>query len=159
MTYEPYPKRDPIKNYFPLPNELFHLGLNASEVAIYCYLVRCEDRTTYQCHPGYETIGNAVGLSRNTVRKYVHSLEEKGFIRTERTSVVTKKGEKRNGTLCYTILPIEGVKLHELRRQIRNAQEERKRREVQQVLETLSQERDDACRAELSPRDTPEPRP
>ena len=27
MKYNPYPKRDAIKNYFPLPNEIFMLGL------------------------------------------------------------------------------------------------------------------------------------
>lgn len=36
-------------------------------------------------YPSYRTIGDAVGMSRNTVCKYVRSLEEKGLIRTERT--------------------------------------------------------------------------
>ena len=27
MKYNRYPKRDAIKNYFPLPNEIFTLGL------------------------------------------------------------------------------------------------------------------------------------
>ena len=30
-----YPQRDPIKNFFPLPNELFHLKLTAGEIAVY----------------------------------------------------------------------------------------------------------------------------
>ena len=33
--YYPYPKRDPIKNYFPLPNEIFLLGLTPGELAVY----------------------------------------------------------------------------------------------------------------------------
>ena len=37
-------KRDPIKNYFPLPNEIFVLGLNAGEIAVYAYLLFCENR-------------------------------------------------------------------------------------------------------------------
>ena len=49
--YYPYPKRDPIKNYFPLPNEIFLLGLTPGELAVYSYLMRCEDRKTHQCHP------------------------------------------------------------------------------------------------------------
>ena len=64
-------KRDPVKNYFPLPNEIYQLGLSHSAIAVYGYLLRIEDRRTYQCHPSYATIGKAVGMSRNTVRKYV----------------------------------------------------------------------------------------
>ena len=79
-------KRDPVKNYFPLPNEIYQLGLSHGAIAVYGYLLRIEDRRTYQCHPSYATIGKAVGMSRNTVRKYVQELEERGLIRTERTS-------------------------------------------------------------------------
>ena len=46
--------------YFSLPDEIFLLGLNAGELAVYSYLKRCEDRKTHQCWPndweicGYE---------------------------------------------------------------------------------------------------------
>ena len=100
-------KRDPVKNYFPLPNEIYHLGLSHGAIAVYGYLLRIEDRRTYQCHPSYATIGKAVGMSRNTVRKYVQELEERGLIRTERTSIITRDGRKQNGSLLYTILPIQ----------------------------------------------------
>ena len=46
-------------------------------------------------------------LSENTVRKYVQELEERGLIRTERTSIITRDGRKQNGSLLYTILPIQ----------------------------------------------------
>ena len=36
--YYPYPKRDPIKNYFPLPNEIFLLGRPPGVLAWYMYL-------------------------------------------------------------------------------------------------------------------------
>ncbi|MEF2644941.1 MAG: helix-turn-helix domain-containing protein [Oscillospiraceae bacterium] len=39
-----------------------------------------EDRTTYQCYASYRTIGNAVNMSPNTVRKYVTELVERGLI-------------------------------------------------------------------------------
>lgn len=94
-------KRDPVKNYFPLPNEIYQLGLSHSAIAVYGYLLRIEDRRTYQCHPSYATIGKAVGMSRNTVRKYVQELEERGLIRTERTSIITRDGRKQNGSLLY----------------------------------------------------------
>ena len=102
-----YLKRDPIKNYFPLPNEIFLLGLSPGELAVYSYLMRCEDRRTHQCHPAYKTIGRAVHLSPNTVAKHVNSLREKRLIDTEHTEVILKNGEKHNGTLLYTIRPIE----------------------------------------------------
>ena len=107
MKYSRYPKRDAIKNYFPLPNELFILGLNAGEISIYSYLLCLENSKTFQCWPSYKTIGKAVDMSQNTVRKYVQCLEDKALITTEPTTVYTKSGEKRNGSLLYTIRPIQ----------------------------------------------------
>ena len=108
------------KNYFPLPNVIFSLGLSPGEIVVYSYLLCCEDRKTYQCHPSYKTIGQAVGMSTNTVQKYITALGEKGFISIEPTSIITKSGQKRNGTLRYTIRPIqEAVELyhqHQLRK-------------------------------------------
>ena len=44
-------------------------------------------------------------MSVNTVRKHVCSLADKGLISTEDTTVFTKTGLKRNGSLLYTIRP------------------------------------------------------
>ena len=79
---------------------------------MYAYLLYCEDRKTFRCHPSYRAIGRALKMSRNTVSKYVKRLEEKQLIRTEPTDVRTAQGKKRNGNLCYTILPIEQAKEH-----------------------------------------------
>jgi hypothetical protein len=57
--------------------------------------------------PSYKTIGKAMDMSQNTVRKYVLSLEDKALITTEPTTVYTKSGKKRNGSLLYTIRPIQ----------------------------------------------------
>ena len=97
------------KNYFPLPNVIFSLGLSPGEIAVYSYLLHCEDRKTYQCYPSYKTIGQAVGMSTNTVQKYIFELADKGFITIEPTGVITKSGQKRNGSYCYTIRPIQEV--------------------------------------------------
>ena len=97
------------KNYFPLPNVIFSLGLSPGEIAVYSYLLHCEDRKTYQCYPSYKTIGPAVGMSTNTVQKYIFELADKGFITIEPTSVITKSGQKRNGSYRYTIRPIQEV--------------------------------------------------
>ena len=99
MKFTRYPKRDAIRDYFPVPNEIFSLGLSTGEIAVYAYLMYCEDRKTFQCHPSYRTIGNAVGMSRNTVKKYVDGLIDEGLITVEPTAVVTKNGVKRNGNL------------------------------------------------------------
>ena len=95
-----------VNHYFTPPNEIFCLGLSSGEIAVYSYLLRCENRKTYQCYPSYRTIGQALKMSQNTVRKYVQSLEDKHLISTERTEVIAKDGRKRNGTLLYTIRPI-----------------------------------------------------
>ena len=107
--FQRWPKRDPNKHYYLVPNEVFNLGLSSHEIAVYNYLLRCEDRRTYQCHPSYRTIGRAVQLSENTVRKYVAGLEEKGLIRTEPTVVRSKDGRLLNGNLLYTICPIQAA--------------------------------------------------
>lgn len=95
-----------LKNYFPLPNEIFSLGLYSGEISVYAYLMYLEDRKNIQCHPSYKTIGRALKMSRNTVRKYVKGLEEKRLILTEPSSVTLKSGKKQNGNLIYTVLPI-----------------------------------------------------
>ena len=129
MKKKHWPARDPVKNYFPLPNELYSLGLSSTAIAIYGYLLRIEDRQTYQCLASYSKIGKAIGRSVNTVRKYVAELEERSLIRTERTTIITQDGRKQNGCLRYTILPIQmsidqfyEQQLHTLERQQRAAQ-------------------------------------
>lgn len=105
-----------LKRRFTLPNELFSLELNSAEISIYTYLLYIENRKTHQCWPSYKTIGKAVDLSPKTVKKYVAELVDKGLISTENTTVITKKGVKRNGSLRYTIRPIqEAVELYHQR--------------------------------------------
>lgn len=105
--FQRWPKRDPERDFFMVPNEIYCLGLNYGEIAVYTYLLRCEDRETYQCYPSYRTIGKAVGMCENTVRKNTLGLEEKGLIHTEPTMITTKDGRPRNGSLLYTICPIQ----------------------------------------------------
>ena len=46
-------------------------------------------------------------MSQNTVRKYVAGLIDKKLITAEPTKIRSINGRKRNGSLLYTILPIE----------------------------------------------------
>ena len=135
MKYNRYPKRDAVKNYFPLPNEIFCLDLSAGEIAVYAYLMYCEDRKTFQCHPSYKTIGSAVGLSKNTVKKYIDGLVSKQLITTEPTSIITKKGQKHNGTLLYTIRPIQEAVEYRFQRQLTHFEAEMYRQKALEKLE------------------------
>ena len=72
--------------------------------------------------------------SRNTVCKYVRSLEEKGLIRTERTTVTLKDGRKRNGSLLYTLLPWRQAVEQFYQRQLAMAEAATKRQRVQEKL-------------------------
>ena len=127
-------KRDPVKNYFPLPNEIYQLGLSHGAIAVYGYLLRIEDRKTYQCHPSYATIGKAVGMSNNTVRKYVQELEERGLIVTEHTKIITKNGIKKNGSLLYTIIPLQEVMEQHYEQQFNELERTTERRKAQAKL-------------------------
>lgn len=60
----PWQKLDPVKSYYPVPKVICQLGLSPGEIAVYSFLLFCEDRKTYQCYPSYRTIGDAVGMSR-----------------------------------------------------------------------------------------------
>lgn len=130
MAYKGYLKKDAIRNYFPMPNAIFNLGLTTGELAVYTYLMFCENRKTYQCFPSFRTIGNAVGMSRPTVKKHVDGLVDKCLIYTEQTSIFTKAGRKQNGSLMYTIRPIKEAQQHHYEQQlIQFAREENENRQ------------------------------
>ena len=83
--------------------------MSAGKLAVYAYLMYCEDRRLHQCWPSYKTIGRAVGMSENTVKKYVRELEYKTLILTEPTKYENSNGQARNGNLIFTILPLQGA--------------------------------------------------
>lgn len=98
-----------VKNCFPVPNELLDFDLPAGAIAVYIYLLRHANRKTNQCHPSEATISKRLHLSRNTVAKHVRLLWERGLIVTERITVTTKRGIKKNGNLLYTLIPMHEV--------------------------------------------------
>ena len=122
MKYYNSKRRDRRGKYFPMPNIIFHLGLNANEIAILAFLMSIENRKTFQCHPSYATIGEACGLSVNTVRKDVESLQRRGLIYTEPTKVTTRDGRAHNGSLLYTIRPIQPIEDAYYEEQMRKAE-------------------------------------
>ena len=122
MLNTPYVKKDTIKNFFPVPNAVFDLGLHHMEISIYAYLLRIEDRRTYQCIVSYPTIAKKLGISVNTVAKYVAALEEHGLIRTEHR---------------YTILPIKNALDLCYKRQLEKAEQALERQRTQANAERL----------------------
>ena len=135
LNFSTWPWRDPIKNYFPLPNEIFLLRLKPGELAVYAYLMYCENRKTYQCYPSYRTITEHIDMSENTVSKYAKMLEERGLITTEPTSICTRYGRKRNGSLLYTIQPIRGVLDDYYAQQMLQLEEEAETKKIMDRLE------------------------
>ena len=121
-------------NFFSLPNEIFQLELNAGELSVYCFLRRCENHRTHQCWPSIKTIGKAVNMSENTVRKYIRQLEERGIITTEPTEVTIKAGEKRNGNLRFTLRPIQEVMDEYYARQMEEMELAAERQRVAKLL-------------------------
>lgn len=60
-----------LRKFFFLPNELSFLNIGREAIAVYSYLLYCEDRRTHQCHPSYRTISAAAHLTVSTVIKYI----------------------------------------------------------------------------------------
>ena len=139
--FQRWPKRDPERDFFMVPNEVFCLGLNYGEIAVYTYLLRCEDRETYQCYPSYRTIGKSVGMCENTVRKNTLSLEEKGLIHTEPTLITTKDGRPRNGSLLYTIRPIQEALNNYYQHQLVQAEEAAAKARTEKQLAKLNNQK------------------
>lgn len=111
--------------FFLLPNEIFTLGLSPGELSLYAYLIFCEDRQTHQCWPSIGRICQHTGMSANTVAKYIRQLEEKQLINVEPTKVRTKSGEVRNGTLLFTIRPIQGAVNYKLEKDLASLPEQK----------------------------------
>ena len=97
------------KKFFTLPNEVFLLRLPSSAFMVYAYLLLIEDRKTHTCHPSYNSIASATGMSRNTALKSISILLEAGLIAVEPSSYFDKRGMKWKGNNLYTILPIHSA--------------------------------------------------
>ena len=105
-----------------MPKSIFNLGLTPGEILVYAYLMYCEDRQTHMCYPSYSTIGQAVDMSNNTVKKHVKGLERKGLITTEYTTVKTKDGRTHNGSLLYTLRSLQPIEEAYFQKKIREAE-------------------------------------
>ena len=130
-----------VKNCFPVPNELLDFDLPGGSIAVYIFLLRHADRRTGQCHPSTATMAKNLHYCRNTVASYVRLLEERGLIVTERTSIITqdakiitKNGIKKNGSLLYTIIPLQKVMEQHHEQQFNALERAAERRKAQAKL-------------------------
>ena len=84
-------------------------------------------------------------MSANIVRKYVSELEDKQFIRTEPTTVITRDGRKRNGTLRYHIRLIREAVDHYHEQQLHQLELDVERQKAQTRLSRCVQLRSRQC--------------
>ena len=94
-------------------------------------------------YPSYKTIGDAIGVSINTVRKYVARLEERKLITTEPTIVSSEDGQLRNGTLLYTIRPIQEALDYDQERCLLELDATLEQQKTEKLLKQYEQERED----------------
>ena len=128
---------------FSLPNAVFHLGLKAGELLVYLYLHYQKGVRSGQCWPSYATIGSAVGMGRKTVQKHVRSLIDAGLIQAEDTTIRRRDGRSYNGSLLYTVKPIEQI----LKEREKKFLAELKLAEAQRKWDRRCQQRGHPCSA------------
>ena len=73
---------DPDQNCFPLPHEVFELGLEQGALLVYIYLVHHRSLKRSSNKLNCAIISKAVGLCEKTVRRHLHTLVNQGLIQT-----------------------------------------------------------------------------
>ena len=146
------------EKFFTLPNEVFLLKLSPSVFMVYAYLLLIEDRRTHTCHPSYNTIADAIGMSKNTVIKSISTLLEAELISVESSSYFDKHGLKWKGNNLYTILPVRAAADAFYRRQLHQLELDAERRRVLRRQAEYDRRRPRAALcAPASTRTTPDP--
>lgn len=129
------------KNYFPLPNAIFSLNLSPGEIAVYSYLLYCEDRKTYQCYPSYKTIGRAEDM-----KAYLDAANARGLLPMFYLALVSglRKGELV--ALLWSDLDIEKKTIFVNKQYVRNPSGEltlsRRWRDVSSRLRSQAPQKD-----------------
>ena len=110
-----------------IPREFFTLKLSANEFRIYIVLLTYEDRKTHTCYPSLSTLSKAARVSRKTVMKCVHQLEEKRLISIKHSKMYAKDGSVLNGNLEYHINPISWAVRHQHENMLKESEREQRR--------------------------------
>ncbi len=137
-------RRDDEK-FFTLPNEIFLLTLPPSAFLVYAYLLLIENRQTHTCHPSYNSIAAATGVSKNTALKSIGVLLEKELITVEASSYFDRRGMKWKGNNLYRILPISVAMDEFYQRQLRQLELDTVRCRIQRQQAKLNRRRPTAA--------------
>ncbi len=131
--------------FFTLPNEIFLMALLPSAFLVYAYLLLIENRQTHTCHPSYNSIAAATGISKNTAIKSIGVLAGRELITVEASSYFDKRGMKWKGNNLYTILPISVAMDEFYHRQLRQLELETERSRIQRQQAKLNRRRPTAA--------------
>ena len=71
---------DPDQNSFPLPHEVFELGLEQGALLVYVYLVYHKSLKHSPAELSCAAVSKAVGLCEKTVRRHLRTLVNQGLI-------------------------------------------------------------------------------
>ena len=74
----------------------------------------------------------------------MNGLREKRLIITENTEIVTRRGEKRNGTLLYTIRSVEEALRHFHEQQMQQLETIKEQEKIRKKLAQLDRKRERA---------------
>ena len=139
------------RKFFTLPNEIFLLNLPPSAFMVYAYLLLIEDRRTHTCHPSYNTIAAATGVTKNTAMKSIGGLLDVGLIAMEHSQYFDKRGMKWKGNNLYTILPTQVAVGQVHQRQLDQLELDAERRRVRKRRARFAHDRLHAARDRESP--------
>ena len=87
---------NPDQNSFPLPHEVFELGLEQGALQVYVYLVYHKSLQHNSNALSCAIVSKAVGLCGKTVRRHLRTLVNQGLIQTA----------DHGGSLSYSLCPI-----------------------------------------------------
>ena len=87
---------DPDHNSFPLPHEVFELGLEQGALLVYVYLVYHKSLKHSTNKLSCIIISKAVGLCEKTVRRHLRTLIDKGLVQIA----------GRDSSFSYALCPI-----------------------------------------------------
>ena len=71
---------DPDQNSFPLPHEVFELGLEQGALLVYVYLVYHKSLKHSPAELSCAAVSKAVGLCEKTVRRHLCTLVNQGLV-------------------------------------------------------------------------------
>ena len=107
MKYYPHPRRSARKDHFPLANKLFSFGLDPAALMIYAYLSYLMLLGVGASGASCRSISKELGMSENTVRKHLRSLERLRLAKKEGGAYVPLGWLRREDAKNFFPLPVE----------------------------------------------------